>query len=125
MMLLGGPAFDVEAADVLTAAHRHQPVGVGIVFLVVGVLQLKLVRQKGRLDGVGQRRRGEFFGASRGIDPRQKGQVGVGQSAKCQAGIGGAHPARRGDSRRYAVHRSDHVRGGKTPCSAMQKFSVR
>jgi hypothetical protein len=36
-----------------------------------------------------------------------------------------AHDRAPGAYVRYRYHRNHYVRGGKTPCSAMQKFNVR
>ena len=94
--MLARPALDVKAADVFAFTHRHQPVGLRIIFLVMRMLQLELRVEKRGLLRVGHGGDdSQFLGAGRGIDSHEERQVGIGDGAEGQANIGRADPSER------------------------------
>jgi hypothetical protein len=92
-VVLARAALDIEPPDGFAGANNREPIGAGIVALIIGVLRPELHGQERRFLIVGPRYRREFLGAGRGIDPIQERQIGVPDRPKAQARFGGAPPA--------------------------------
>src|SRR6266702_6737103 len=88
----------------------------GIIHSIVFVLRLELHSQKSLALLIVPARGRQFLGARAGVNFEEKRFISRLHRSESEAGRSGF---------KEAAHEPDQGRGGKTPCSAMQKFSVR
>jgi hypothetical protein len=121
-------AIEIKAADRDAIVLDDEPLRVGKTLPVFAVLGARLRLQKGGRLLFAPLQRGELLGAGRGVDAEEERLIGGFGAAEAEARCGGVRPAeRRGLTFDGAGSRTGpaQVRGGYTPCSAMQKLSVR